>query len=108
MKVGQYRIDLVVEGNSDTRLAVECDGDRYHGSDKWIEDMDRQRVLERAGWTFWRCFASAFVRRRESVMTELLNALTENGVEPTGGDFAPRSLHSEFRRIPAPEDLLGS
>lgn len=105
VKVGQYRIDLVVEGNNDMRLAVECDGDRYHGSDKWIEDMDRQRVLERAGWTFWRCFASAFVRRRDSIMTELLNALTENGVEPIGGDRAPRSLHSEFRRISVAKEL---
>ena len=34
VKVGQYRIDLVAEGHNDTRLAVECDGDRYHGSDK--------------------------------------------------------------------------
>lgn len=105
VKVGQYRIDLVVEGNNDMRLAVECDGDRYHGSDKWIEDMDRQRVLERAGWTFWRSFASAFVRRRDSVMNELLNALTENGVEAIGGDRAPRSLHSEFRRIPVAVDV---
>jgi very-short-patch-repair endonuclease len=63
VKVGQNRIDLVAEGHNGTRLAVECDGDRYHGSDKWIEDMDRQRVLERAGWIFWRSFASAFVRR---------------------------------------------
>lgn len=105
VNVGQYRIDLVVEGNNDMRLAVECDGDRYHGSDKWVEDMDRQRVLERAGWTFWRSFASAFVRRRNSVMKELLNALTDNGVEAIGGDRAPRSLHSEFRRITAGEDL---
>jgi very-short-patch-repair endonuclease/Cdc6-like AAA superfamily ATPase len=105
VNVGQYRIDLVVEGNNDMRLAVECDGDRYHGSDKWVEDMDRQRVLERAGWTFWRSFASAFVRRRDSVMKELLNALTDNGVEAIGGDRAPRSLHSEFRRITAAEDL---
>ena len=28
-KVGAYKIDLVVEGTS-KRLAVECDGDRYH------------------------------------------------------------------------------
>jgi len=105
VKVGQYRIDLVVEGQADTRLAIECDGDRYHGADKWIDDMDRQRVLERAGWTFWRCFASAFVRRKESVMAELLAALGQNGVEPIGGDRAPRSLHSEFRRVPVAEEL---
>ena len=52
VRVGQYRIDMVVEGSQDARLAVECDGDRYHGIDKWADDMNRQRVLERAGWVF--------------------------------------------------------
>ena len=31
VKTGAYRIDMVVEGASDTRLAIECDGDEYHG-----------------------------------------------------------------------------
>ncbi len=65
------------------------------------------RVLERAGWIFWRSFASAFVRRRDSVIKELLATLVENGVEPIGGDRAPRSLHSEFRRIPAGDLVSG-
>ncbi|ALS78617.1 hypothetical protein AUO94_08050 [Planococcus kocurii] len=30
VKVGQYRIDLVIEGLRD-RLAVECDGEKWHG-----------------------------------------------------------------------------
>ncbi|MEI7900860.1 MAG: AAA domain-containing protein [bacterium] len=65
VQVGQYRIDMVMEGHNDARLAVECDGDKYHGADKWADDMQRQRVLERAGWVFWRCFASAFIRPAE-------------------------------------------
>src|SRR6516164_6323791 len=56
-----YRIDMVVEGADRRRLAVECDGDRYHGPEQWRQDMRRQRVLERVGWRFWRCFAS-FIR----------------------------------------------
>ena len=75
VKVGQYRIDMVVEGPNDARMAVECDGDKYHGPDKWDDDMQRQRVLERAGWVFWRCFASVFIRRREEVIEELLRRL---------------------------------
>ena len=31
VKTGAYRIDMVVEGLGDVRLAVECDGDEYHG-----------------------------------------------------------------------------
>jgi very-short-patch-repair endonuclease len=97
--VGQYRIDLVVEGHNDSRLAVECDGDKYHGADKWADDMQRQRVLERAGWVFWRCFASTWTRRRKFILGDLLKALEERGIEPTGCEGAPRSVHTEQRRI---------
>jgi len=33
-------------------LAVECDGDEWHGIDKYEEDMARQRILERCGVNF--------------------------------------------------------
>lgn len=42
VKAGAYRIDMVVEGHNDSRLAIECDGDRYHGADRWAGDMYRQ------------------------------------------------------------------
>jgi len=99
VRVGQYRIDLVVEGHNDARLAVECDGDKYHGPDKWYDDMQRQRVLERAGWVFWRCFASSWTRRRSLVLDDLLKTLAERGVEPTGAEGAPSCIHTEQRRI---------
>ena len=99
IKVGEYRIDLVVEGHNDNRLAVECDGDRYHGPDRWEADMSRQRVLERSGWVFWRCFASSFVRRREVLMRDLFRTLTERGIEPIGAENAPRSVHTEQRKL---------
>ena len=101
VKVGNYRIDMVVEGHNDLRLAVECDGDRYHGPDKWADDMQRQRILERAGWVFWRCFASSFVRRRDDMVSDLLRTLSERGIEPTGSEGAPRSVHTERRSVSA-------
>lgn len=82
VRSGGYRIDLVVEGADGKRLAIECDGDRFHGAEKWADDIARQRVLERAGWTFWRCFASSFTRRRQAVMLDLLATLNELGIEP--------------------------
>jgi len=97
--VGQYRIDMVVEGHNDARLAIECDGDKYHGADKWADDMQRQRVLERAGWVFWRCFASAFVRRRKDMLDDLVKTLAERGIEPMGTEGAPRSVHTEHRVV---------
>jgi superfamily I DNA and/or RNA helicase len=99
VRVGKYRIDLVVEGNNDNRLAVECDGDKYHGIDKWAEDMARQRVLERAGWTFWRCFASAFIQHKDEVLDDLIKTLADNGIEPIGVEGAPRSVHTEHRHV---------
>jgi very-short-patch-repair endonuclease len=90
VKTGAYRIDMVVEGARDMRLAIECDGDEYHGPDRWQHDMNRQRVLERAGWTFWRCFASTWSLRKEDVLAELLGRLETMGIEPVGAlDRAP-------------------
>lgn len=99
VKAGNYRIDMVVEGHNDAKLAVECDGDKYHGPDKWAADMQRQRVLERVGWIFWRCFASAFISRREETLADLLRTLAERGIEPIGAEGAPSSVHTEQRRV---------
>jgi hypothetical protein len=75
---------MVVEGANDMRLAIECDGDDFHGPDRWPADMSRQRVLERAGWTFWRCFASTWSLRKDEVLKDLLDRLSAMGIEPLG------------------------
>jgi len=84
VKVGRYnkRIDMVVEGMRN-RLAIECDGDQWHGPDKWEQDQDRQRLLERVGWVFWRVTASAFYRDSDKAMRSLWVKLDEMGVEPS-------------------------
>lgn len=97
VKVGDFRIDLVVEGENDRRVAIECDGDRYHGPDRWAADMNRQRILERAGWTVWRCFASRFVRDQGQVLEELVGFLSERGIQPVGGFDEWTSRHVEQR-----------
>jgi len=90
VKTGAYRIDMVIEGAGDNRLAIELDGDDYHGPDRWQHDMNRQRVLERAGWVFWRCFASTWSLRKDDILQELLARLTAMGIEPMGAlEHAP-------------------
>jgi very-short-patch-repair endonuclease len=96
---GGFRIDFVVEGNEGRRLAVECDGDRFHGPGQWSADMARQRVLERAGWTFWRCFASSFVRRRDEVMNELCATLERLGIEPLGSDSVDNTVWTHTKEV---------
>ncbi|MGG3920281.1 AAA domain-containing protein [Parageobacillus thermoglucosidasius] len=83
VKVGSVgkRIDLVVEGMR-SRLAVECDGDQWHGLDKWEDDIERQRVLERVGWTFWRVRGSQFYLDPEKAMSSLWEKLDEMGIYP--------------------------
>jgi len=96
---GGYRIDFVVEGNEGRRLAIECDGDRFHGPGQWQDDMARQRVLERAGWTFWRCFASSFVRRREVVLNDLMRTLERLGIEPLGAESVDNTVWVHHKEV---------
>jgi len=80
-QVGYYRIDIVVEG-SGKRLAIECDGDRYHPMDKLAEDIERQTILERLGWQFVRIRGSAFYRNPENAMKPVFQRLNELEILP--------------------------
>jgi very-short-patch-repair endonuclease len=96
---GGFRIDLVVEGPENRRLAIECDGARYHGPERYFDDLNRQRVLERAGWTFWRCWGSTFYRDPASVLAGLFDTLTEMGITPMGGNAEVQNGYVEIREV---------
>lgn len=84
VKVGSLgkAIDLVVEEER-TRLAIECGGDvEWQGQEKWKEEIERQRVLERVGWTFWRIRGSVFYSNPEKTMESLWIKLEEMGIVP--------------------------
>jgi very-short-patch-repair endonuclease len=72
-KVGSRNIDLVVEGN-DKRLAIECDGDRDLPPEK-LDDVERQSMLERLGWTFARVRGSTFFREPERAIKPIIDKL---------------------------------
>nr|WP_249163478.1 AAA domain-containing protein [Bradyrhizobium diazoefficiens] len=98
-----FSIDMVVEGEGGRRLAVECDGDRYHGPERWADDMRRQRILERVGWSFWRCFGSNYQIDQQGVMDDLIQTLDRMQIKPFGLEPVNRS-YSEHRVIsPAAE-----
>jgi very-short-patch-repair endonuclease len=99
VKCGSYRLDFVVEGSEGRRLAIECDGDRFHGPGQWMDDMNRQRVLERIGWTFWRCFASSFVLHRDDITADLLKLLNDMGIEPLGSESVDNSRQSLSKTV---------
>lgn len=78
-----YRVDLLVEGMRG-RIAVECDGDRWHGPERFDEDAARQRDLERCGLHFVRIPGTSFGRDPEATMTELFAEFDRNKVRPEG------------------------
>jgi very-short-patch-repair endonuclease len=82
-KIGTFRIDLVVEGDAN-RLAIECDGDRYHPLEKLPEDMDRQSVLERMGWIFTHIRSSEFLRNPARAMKPVFEKLEMLEIPPAG------------------------
>jgi very-short-patch-repair endonuclease len=86
--IAGHHIDLVIEGGI-ARLAVECDGDNWHGADRYEADMQRQRQLERCDWEFFRVRESAFYANKEEALAGLWQALEE------------RDIHSPSKRVNA-------
>ncbi len=76
-----YRIDLVVQGDKKL-VGIECDGEKYHGPDRWEYDQRREAQLRRAGWKFWRISGSAFYRDKDGAMENLWNFLKNEGITP--------------------------
>lgn len=69
-----YCIDLVVLSNGG-RVAVECDGLKYHNynasEEVFRHDLERQIALERCGWVFYRLRASVYYLDPEVSIIEL-------------------------------------
>ena len=81
-EVGSYRIDMVVVDN-DKKIALECDGEKWHGEDKLEADMNRQSILERLGWRFIRIRGSEFFRDEESAMNKVYEKLNAVDIYPS-------------------------
>ncbi len=96
--VGAYRLDLVVEGNN-KRLAIECDGDRYHTREKLAEDMSRQAILERLGWRFARIRGSEFFRNPDQTMAAIFARLRDMDILPEGAQTGERSTDAAAEEL---------
>ena len=59
------------------RLAVECDGDFWHGPAAYESDLARQRELERCGWEFFRIRESLFYADMPGSLDKLWKTLNE-------------------------------
>ena len=91
------RIDLVIQGEK-SQLAVECDGDFWHGADAYAADMERQRKLERCGWNFFRIRESRYYADPEKALEPLWSLLEQMGI---------LSLTATYKQDTEPEDDNG-
>lgn len=79
VKVGPYRIDLVVHLPNGKKIAIECDGDIYHDLENLQQDIDRQLVLERSGWEFFRIRWSYYKYEPKQALKKLWILLQKRG-----------------------------
>lgn len=80
--VGSYSIDMVAIYKQ-RKIAIECDGERWHSSDEQIaNDMKRQAVLERLGWTFVRIRGSEYFLNPSDTIERLISTLKSYEIFP--------------------------
>lgn len=98
--VGSYRIDLVAEGTT-RKLAVECDGERWHTPEQLHRDLERQAILERLDWVFVRIRGSVFFRDPDTAMAPVFSRLNQLGIEPLGNDvmYEPEPIQPSVDKI---------
>ncbi len=101
-EVAGRRIDLVVND----AVAVECDGDAFHGIDEYDQDMARQRMLERCGWPFVRIRGSEFYGARERAIEKLFADLAARKVMPATSHSSSSDPTAESQAISGADCLI--
>jgi DNA polymerase III delta prime subunit len=74
-------IDLVPVLSNGVKIAVECDGDDVHGPEQFLNDLMRQKQLERCKWQFFRIRKSEYHFDRKKSLEPLWKLLSKNDVQ---------------------------
>ncbi|MGN9910533.1 AAA domain-containing protein [Phytohabitans sp. LJ34] len=83
-RIGTFKVDFMIAAPDGRRLAIECDGDSYHGAEAFAHDLRRQAILERVGnCVFVRLRASVFHRDPEAAMRPVWDRAEELGLVVT-------------------------
>jgi very-short-patch-repair endonuclease len=104
-------IDLVITDRQGRRLAIEADGDVWHQDIEGHalpEDLDRQALLEEAGWTFHRVTLSDWQRDDTAITAAVMQALAAQPPNPqlAAAVFGAPDLGEELEAAPEPETVI--
>lgn len=80
-EVSKYKIDMIIIGFKG-KLAVECDGERWHSGKRKEQDHIRQQYLEQWGWKFWRVSDRDFNNNERIALGNLWKRLGEMQIYP--------------------------
>lgn len=91
--VGAYRLDFAIRQGK-LRVAIECDGEEFHGPEKLDEDLARQATLERLGWQFIRVRGSEFYRNEDEAINRIVTTLEDVGITRGPNQSEPQGPNS--------------
>ncbi len=74
VSIGKHEIDLVIQSETQ-RIGLACDGDVFYGVEKIEQELERQRILKRCGWTFTRLRATDFYKNPTQALKPLITKL---------------------------------
>ncbi|MHC4548184.1 MAG: AAA domain-containing protein [Planctomycetota bacterium] len=97
--VGDLTVDIVVEGSGGKRVALLCEGDRHEPPEELTETMERQVILERLGWKFFRLRASEFFRDPDASLKKLFRRLKGAGLDRLGPVDAAEPAQSDAESL---------
>ena len=72
---GKYIIDMVILLPDGTKIAIECDGDKWHGPEQHEKDIMREKILTRCGWQFFRVRGYEYYSNRVKALEPLWNMI---------------------------------
>jgi very-short-patch-repair endonuclease len=103
---GKYRIDMVALLPDGTKIAIECDGDRWHGPEQYQNDIMRQNVLERCGWQFFRIRGYEFYTDRVRALEPLWKMISVFKDKEPIKDFNKHELTKDDEIIEELPDVI--
>lgn len=119
-RVGDYVMELAVEGEGGRRIGILCEGGRVQTEQELLDALERQLTLERLGWNFIRLRAGEYNLHPKKIVKKLRTRLKKAGIGAIGpieaqpSDVEPEEplkakvlrraeiIRSRWRNIPPP------